>query len=195
MRGLTLRRNVTLVAPLMFMAGCVSLRVPLPEAEGYPASWAPIAPLDPECTKMTGDYENAGTLAVTAANTVPVLLTDILGLPEPAARLSLKVANRRTDRNGDSLSRLTVISGDDTAPRGDLEECFCIKQSLMCKVSESYRGVPYIHAGGSQRNVYFAIAEDGALVARLQDYHIDVVGPVPLFGKTEPWARFPHSGR
>ena len=39
------------------------------------------------------------------------------------------------------------------------------------------------------------IAVDGALIAKLQDYHIDVVGAVPVFGKTEPWARFPHTKR
>lgn len=195
MRAITSRRGVVLLAPLIFIAGCVSLHAPLTEDEGYPSSWAPIVPLGPECTKMTGDYENAGTLAVTATNVVPVLLTNVLDLPEPMVRLSLKVATRKIDKNGDAFSKLTVISSGDTAPQRDFEECFCIKQSLMCKVSESYRGVPYIHAGGSQRNVYFSIAEDGALVARLQDYHIDVVGPVPVFGKTEPWARFPHSGR
>ena len=179
----------------MMISGCVSLHAPLTPDEGYPSSWAPIVPLGPECLRMTSDYDNAGTLAVTATNAVPVLLTNVLGLPEPAARLSLTVVTRKIDKNGDSFSKLTVISNSDTASRRDFEECFCIKQALMCKVTESYRGVPYIYVGGSQRNVYFSIAVDGALVATLQDYHIDVVGAVPVFGKTEPWARFPHAKR
>lgn len=60
--------------------------------------------------------------------------------------------------------------------------------------THKYRG-PGIATGGSQRNVYFSIAVDGALIAKLQDYHIDVVGAAPVFGKTEPWARFPHTKR
>lgn len=183
------------LAPLMAIAGCVSLYAPLTSDEGYPASWAPIVSLGPECKKMTGDYDNAGTLAVTALSTEPVLLTSVLGLPEPTRRLSLTVVTRKLDKNGDALSTLEILPNGNTAARRELEQCVCFKQTLMCKVTESYRGVPYISIGGSQRNVYFSLAQDGALIAKLQDYHIDVVLVVPVFGKTEPWARFLRSER
>jgi hypothetical protein len=144
---------------------------------------------------MTGDYDNAGNLAVTAQSTEPVLLTSVLGLPEPATSLSLTVITRKVDDSGDSLSTLEILPNGNTTARREITECFCLKQTLMCKVTESYRGVPYLSIGGSQRNVYFSLAQDGALIAKLQDYHIDVVVAVPVFGKVEPWARFPRSGQ
>lgn len=183
------------LAPLMAIAGCVSLHTPLTSDEGYPANWTPIARLGPECKGMNGDYDNAGTLAVTALSTEPALLTSVLGLAEPATRLSLVVVTRKTDKKGDSLSTLEVLPNGNTAARRKLEECFCIEETLMCKVSESYRGVPNVSIGGSQRNVYFSLAQDGALIAKLQDYHIDVVLGVPVFGRAEPWARFRRSER
>lgn len=181
------------LAPFMAIAGCVSLHAPLTSDDGYPSSWAPIVGLGPECKQMTGNYDNAGTLAVTALSTEPVLLTRVLGLSEPATRLSLTVVTRKLDKNGDSLSTLHILPNGNAAARREMEECFCVKQTLMCKVTESYRGVPYISIGGSQRNVYFSLAQDGTLIAKLQDYHIDVVLLVPVFGKTEPWASFHRS--
>ena len=144
---------------------------------------------------MNGDYDNAGTLAITAVSTESVLLTNVLGLSEPTTRLSLTVVTRKIDRNGDSLSKLKIVANGNGVPGRELEECFCVKQTLMCKVTESYRAIPYISIGGSQRNVYFSLGQDRALIAKLQDYHVDVISVVPVFGKTEPWARFLRSGQ
>jgi hypothetical protein len=183
------------LAPLMAIVGCVSLHTPLTSDKGYPANWASIIRLGPRCKGINGDYDNAGTLAATALSNEPVLLTNVLGLAEPATRLSLAVITRNIDKNGDSQSMLEILPDGNTAARRTLEECFCIEETLMCKVTESYRGVPYISIGGSQRNVYFSLAQDGALIAKLQDYHIDVVLVAPVFGKAEPWARFPRFER
>lgn len=178
------------LAPVMAIAGCVSVYAPLTSDADYPASWAPMLGLGPECKMLTGNYDNAGTLAVTALNTEPVLLTGVLGLAEPAPRLSLAVVTRKLFRHGDSVSTLQILPNGNIAARREVEDCFCVKQTLVCKITESYRLVPYVSLGGAQRNVYFSLAQDGALTVKLQDYHIDVTLLVPVFGKTEPWARF-----
>jgi len=178
------------LASLMVVAGCVSLHTPLSKDEGYPTSWGTIVPLGPECKFINGKYENHGTLAVTAQSAKPIHLTSVVGLSEPVSRLSLTVNTHKVDKNGDTISTLNVIDVDNVAAGRELKACYCLKQTLMCKVSEVSRAVPYVSIGGSQRNVYFALAQDGSLIAKLQDYHIDVVFVVPLFGMSEPWARF-----
>lgn len=39
-------------------------------------------------------------------------------------------------------------------------------------------------------NVYLSISSDQALIVKLQKYHADVIVAVPIFGISEPWARF-----
>jgi hypothetical protein len=86
---------------------------------------------------------------------------------------------------------LEVVPDGDLSSRHELEECFCIKETLACtRISESYWSIPNFGAGGSQSNVYFSIAKDGALIAKLQNYRIDVLLGLPLYGMTEPWLRF-----
>ena len=34
------------------------------------------------------------------------------------------------------------------------------------------------------------VSQEGALIAKVQNYHADVILAVPIFGKTEPWVRF-----
>lgn len=187
--------SVLRLGPLIVTGGCVSLHTPLTADEGYPVRWGSIVPLGQECKSMSGAYDNAGTLAITGKITKPILLTSLLGLSEPATRLSMSVVTRKLDKKGDAFSTLEILAGDDTTVRYELNECFCVKQTLMCKVAESSRAVPYVSIGGSQRNVYFSLAQDGALIAKLQDYHVDIVFVVPVFGKSEPWARFVRSGR
>ena len=185
--------NAIKLLPAMAIAGCVSLHAPLVPDKGYPESWAPIVLLGPECKKLAGEFENGGTLAVTSLNAEPVLLTNILGLPGSSSRISLSVTTRKIDGYGDSISTLQIISDERNAAQNSFEDCFCVKQTLMCKVSESYRMLPYFSVGGSQRNVYFSRTRDGALITKIQNYQIDVIMVVPVFGGTEPWARFPPS--
>lgn len=184
-----------LLGPLMLTTGCASLYMPLTADEGYPAGWGTIVPLGQECRSMSGEYDNTGTVAINGQSMASVFLTNVLGLPESATRLSITVITQRRDKDGDSLSTLEVRASDDAAVRRELKECFCVKQTLMCKVAESYRAIPYVSIGGAQRNVYFSLAHDGALIAKLQDYHIDVVFVVPVYGKRESWARFVRSKR
>jgi hypothetical protein len=47
-----------------------------------------------------------------------------------------------------------------------------------------------IAVGGSQTNVYLALTADRSLVARVQDYTIDLFFVIPSFEVKEPWARF-----
>jgi hypothetical protein len=187
--------SALLLGPLMLTAGCASLYMPLSADEGYPTSWGAIVPLGQECKSMSGEYDNAGTVAIDAQSTMSILLTNVLGLPESTTRLSIIVVTQKLDKYGDAFSTLEVRASDDTTVGRELKECFCVKQTLMCKVTESYRVVPYVSIGGSQRNVYFSLAHDGALIAKLQDYHIDVVFVVPFYGRSEPWARFVRSNR
>jgi len=45
--------------------------------------------------------------------------------------------------------------------------------------------------GGSQNNVYFTLSHDRSLVAKLQNYNIDMaLFLIPIFGMDEPWALF-----
>jgi len=73
----------------------------------------------------------------------------------------------------------------------EFEGCFCIKQTLACtQVSEKYWSLPNLGFGGSQKNVYFSLSQDHSLIAKLQNYHADVILAIPVFGIKEPWARF-----
>lgn len=102
--------------------------------------------------------------------------------------MSLRTYTRRLDQHGDAFITLQVLA--DGVSR-DLAGCFCIKQTLVCtQISEEYWGLPNFGFGGSQRNAYFAIARDHALVVKLQNYHADVLIALPVFGINEPWARF-----
>jgi hypothetical protein len=101
------------------------------------------------------------------------------------------VRTRKVDRHGDTVATLDVVPDGSDAHRTSLDDCFCIRRTLACaKATESHWSVPNLGVDGRQTNVYLSIAEDRSRTACLQDYHLDVIVAVPLFGKTEPWARF-----
>ncbi|MGD1147297.1 MAG: hypothetical protein ABR961_05070 [Thermoanaerobaculaceae bacterium] len=195
-RGIARRRRcaaspVRLAVVGLALAGCVGVRAPLIQDAGYPGTWGAIAPLDAECRTIGATYSNAGELAVTASETRPVLLTALLEMDRPTISLTLRVEPRRVDAHGDSFVTLFVTPDGDAAAVREFKGCFCVKRALACtQVRESYWSVPNLGVGGSQRNLYLSVSRDGALVAKLQNYHVDVVLGVPLFRNSEPWVRF-----
>ncbi len=48
---------------------------------------------------------------------------------------------------------------------------------------------------GAQQNIYFRLSNDRSLAAKLQNYHVDLMLGIPVFGLKEPWARFPRFER
>lgn len=105
--------------------------------------------------------------------------------------MSLTVHTRKVDRHGGTFATLQVMLDADGANRRALDNCFCIKRTLACmQVTESYWSIPNLGVGGRQTNVHMTVAADQSPIARLQRYHADLIRAVPVFGVSEPWARF-----
>lgn len=174
---------------------CVSVHAPLEADKDYPRAWGELSTLGPECKSLDGTYLNEGTVAANGA-TQPLLLTSVLNIPGDSRTVSLSVRTRRLDQNGDAFITLSVVPDGNAAALLELEGCFCIKHTLAyTQVSETYWSMPNIGLGGSQKNVYFSMSHDRSLVAKLQNYHADVILAVPVFGIKEPWARFIRAGQ
>ena len=186
-------RWTLLLLVAMLTQGCIAVHAPLLPDEQYPSDWEDILPLGPECKGIEGTYSNSGWVTSPDGSNQAVSLAGVLNIALDADSVSLRTFTRRIDQSGDAFITLQVSA------RGvdhDREGCFCIKQTLACtQVSEKYWRVPNLGLGGSQSNVYFAIARDRALIAKLQNYHADVVLAIPVFGMKEPWARFPRIDR
>lgn len=184
-------RQAPFTSSLVLLAGCVTLHAPLTRDDSYPADWPDVMTAGEECRGLNGTYANSGELAVADSGRSDALLTQILHLSRGAKVVSLAVRTQRLDNKGDAISTLLVVPDGDESSRTELTNCFCIRQTLSCtRINERYWSFPYIGAGGAQSNVYMSGAADGSLVLRLQNYHADLVIGVPLFGKSEPWARF-----
>ena len=183
------RRALFLVTALI--GGCITVHAPLRPDADYPDAWGEIVPLGPECNGIAGTYSNVGSGTGTDPRSVSLL--GVLGSTAEASTVSLTTHTRRIDQNGDAFVTLRV-----TAPGGvpvlfERDGCFCIEQSLACtQIDEKYWSVPNFGVGGSQRNVYLALAGQRALVAKLQNYHADVLLGIPTFRMKEPWVRFPN---
>jgi hypothetical protein len=176
--------------------GCVSVHAPLVADDDYPRSWGELSTLGPECKSLEGTYQNEGVATAASGVTQPLLLTSVLNIRSNARTLSLSVRTRSLDQNGDAFITLRVAPDDNIADARELEGCFCIKRTLACtQVSESYWSVPNFGLGGSQKNVYFSLLQDRSLVAKLQNYHADVILMIPVFGMREPWAMFNRADR
>jgi hypothetical protein len=171
--------------------GCVSVHAPLEADENFPSAWGVISTLGPECKSLEGTYLNEGATVTANGITQPLLLTSMLNIHSDARTVSLNVHTRKIDQNGDAFVTLRVVPNENISSMHELEGCFCIKQTLACtQVSETYWSVPNFGLGGSQKNVYISMADDRSLIAKLQNYHADVILVIPLFGIKEPWARF-----
>lgn len=190
------RRLGVLLVAASISQGCVTVHAPLEPDKDYPSTWGDLSALGPECKALEGTYLNEGVTAAAKGDTQPLLLTSVLNIRSDARNLSLSVRIRRVDQNGDAFATLRIVPDGNIAGLRELEGCFCIKQTLACtQVSEEYWSVPNFGLGGAQKNVYFSIAHDGSLVARLQNYQLDVILAVPFFGIKEPWARFRRAGQ
>ena len=173
------------------LMGCVTVHAPLERDTFYPSSWGKPIPLGRECKTLEGRYRNEGDVTIRRGETAPLRLTDALHLHCTASTVTLSPQTQKLDRHGDAFVTLQIITDDDPQSANERTGCFCIKETLVCtQVKEEYWSFPNLGLGGSQRNIYFSRTEDGALIARLQDYHADIVLGIPLFGMEEPWARF-----
>ena len=176
------------------LQGCVAIHAPLVADLEYPTSaWGEPIVLGSECRAVNGTYSNEGeVIGANGANSQPLLLTSALNISSKAQAVSLSVRTRRLDRNGDAFITLSVVPDGNLAALHELEGCFCIKQTLVCaQVSETYWSVPNFGLGGTQQNIYFGLSHDHSLIAKLQNYHADVILGLPIFVMKEPWARFP----
>lgn len=134
---------------------------------------------------------NEGVVTGANGSTQSVRLTSVINIRGDARTISLNVQTRKIDRNGDAFITLRVVPDGNAAALHELPGCFCIKQTLACtQISESSWVMPNVGLGGSQKNAYFSISRDRSLIAKLQNYHADVILAIPVFGMTEPWARF-----
>lgn len=173
------------------MQGCVSVHAPLERDDRYPPEWGSPSALGRECKSLEGTYSDHGTVTAPHETTLPISLTSVLNIPHAAKAVALSLQTRRTDQNGDAFVTLRIaLDGDASSPH-EIAGCFCIRQTLACtQVSEKYWTFPNFGLGGAQRNIYFSIAPDRSLIAKLQNYHADVILGIPVFGIKEPWARF-----
>ena len=171
--------------------GCVTVRAPLVPDKDYPRDWGDLSALGPECKAIEGIYVNEGEVTSAGGSTQSLSLTSILNIRSAARVVSLRVRTRKMDQNGDAFVTLQVLPDGNTAALQELQGCFCIKQTLACtQIYERYWSVPNFGLGGSQRNVYFSVSRDRALIGKLQNYHADVIFAIPVFGIKEPWTRF-----
>ena len=183
--------RITLLITASSISGCVTVHAPLQPDEAYPRDWGELSMLGPECQSLEGTYLNEGVITTADGSTQSVSLTSLLNIRRDARIVSLQVKTRRLDRNGDAFITLRVVPDSNAAEPHELQGCFCIKQTLACtQVSESYWSLPNFGIGGSQRNLYLSRLRDQSLVAKLQNYHADVILGIPVFGMKEPWARF-----
>lgn len=184
------RLGVLLLGAPVFQ-GCVSVHAPLEAGKDYPNTWAQLETLGPECKSVDGTYLNEGVTFAADGVARPLLLTSVFDIRSDARTVSLSVRTRRLDSNGDAFITVGIVPGGDAAALREFEGCFCIRQTLACtQLAEAYWSLPYVGLGGAQKNAYFSMAHDHSLVARLQNYHADVIFGIPVFGKQEPWARF-----
>jgi hypothetical protein len=171
--------------------GCVTVHAPLVTDKSYPNNWGELLELGPECKAIEGVYWNEGVTPSADGTIQPVMLTSALNLHRNAQTVSLSVRVRQFDRHGDAFVTLGVVPDNNVADLHELESCFCIKQTLACtQISETYWSVPNFGVGGEQSNIYFSISHDHSLVAKMQNYHADVILVLPVFGIKEPWVRF-----
>lgn len=182
---------LALLVAAVISPGCVSVHAPLEKDKNFPRIWGELTTLGPECKSLAGTYLNQGVTSATDGIYEPVSLTSVLNIRSNARTVSLDVNTRKIDQNGDAFITLRIIPDGDVAARKEHEGCFCIKGTLACtQLSETYWGVPNFGFGGSQSNVYFSMTSERSLVAKLQNYHADVILVIPVFGVKEPWARF-----
>jgi len=185
------RRLAAVLLAVFVLQGCVTVHAPLLPDEKYPRDWGELIAAGPECKGLEGTYQNLGWANDAGGDTRPVSLLAVLGFPGDAKTVSLSKNTRRVDQNGDAFLTLQVAALGDAAVFHEREGCFCIRQTLACtQIGEKYWSVPNFGLGGSQSNAYFSISRDRGLVAKLQNYHADVVLGVPIFRMKEPWVRF-----
>jgi hypothetical protein len=176
---------------VLVLQSCVTVYAPLLPDEEYPRDWGELSALGPECKGVDGTYSNAGRKTGTSGSSKPVSLMEVLDFVGDAKTVSLNTYTRRIDRNGDAFITLRISAHGNATVLHEREGCFCIKQTLACtQLSEKYWSFPNFGLGGSQSNAYFAISRDRTLIAKLQNYHADVILGVPIFGTKEQWARF-----
>jgi len=185
MYRLMIQRIMVLILAAVFL-GCVPVHAPLEADKEFPRSWGEITQLGSECMALEGTYLNEGVVVVADGATQHLLLTSVLAMQSTARTVSLSVRTRKIDQNGDAFTTLRVVPDGDSAAMVELEGCFCIKQTLACtQVSEKYWSLPNLGFG-----VYFSLSQDHSLIAKLQNYHADLIFAIPVFGIKEPWARF-----
>ena len=185
------RRSGMFLIAAFASQGCVSVHAPLEADNNYPEEWGNLLSLGPECKSLEGIYLNEGITTVANGFTQPLLLTSVLNIRSYPRTVSLSVLTRRLDQNGDTFTTLRVVPDGDIAAAHELEGCFCIKQTLACtQVYETSWSVPNFGFGRSQKNVYLSRSQDHSLIAKLQNYHADVILAIPVFGISHPWAKF-----
>lgn len=172
------------------------MHAPLVKDASYPVGWPDIKAAGEECKGLDGTYTNIGVIAIGTAAQHGASLTQILGLSGNASEVSLLVKTRKIGNDGNAFSILVVVPQENPDAQRELSNCFCISQTLICgPIKQSSWAIPSLGFGASQSAVYMSSSTDGSLIVRLQDYHIDIILVMPIFGKTEPWARFLRSER
>jgi hypothetical protein len=190
-------RKAAYILTALLAQGCVSVHAPLAPDEAYPHEWGELSALGSECKALEGTYRNDGVARGGTGHDEAISLTSVLNLRSDAGSVSLSLRTRRIDANGDGFTTLRIVLDGAADEFREHEGCFCIRQTLACtQISEASWALPNFGYGGSQRNAYFSVSSsDGSLIAKLQNYHADVILAIPVFGIREPWARFQKLGR
>jgi len=184
-------RQIFPLAAIPTIQGCVSLHAPLEPDQTYPADWPPVSTLGAECKAIAGTYANEGTLAVQGDGQQAITLMSILNLQQSSTFVALDVHTRKIDAKGDAFITLAIEPDAQAESRFELKNCFCVRETLACpNIAQSSWSFPFVGLGGSQKNLYLSIADDASLIAKLQNYHVDLILAIPVFGDAEPWARF-----
>ncbi len=177
---------VTLVMTLSFQ-GCIS---PLVPDKHYPVSWGNISTLGAECKAIEGTYQNAGFIKTEDAQIGETTLTSLLLLPLKAQSVSLYTHTRRLDSRGDAFVTLRIVPDEQSASYIEFDDCFCVKENLVCPGHGSSHGASPVGivAGGS--NFFFSVAEDRSLIVKRDDVAAGLILIVPFRISEKSWGRF-----
>lgn len=183
-------KRLTLFLAGSLLLGCSTILAPLTTDNDYPPGWGGLSSLGVECKALEGIYSNEGQLVGSDFTLRPSTLAAVLNFRSEAKTIYLGLKTRKVGKDGLVYTTLVAIPDGSRSEQRELSGCYCIKQTLACKVTEGFEE-KHLGLRGSKNNLYLTLAKDRALIAKMQNYHSGVILSVPSGSKEQPWARFP----
>lgn len=182
-------KRLTLFLAGSLLWGCSTILAPLTTDNDYPPGWGGLSALGAECKALEGLYSNEGQLVGSDFTIRSSSLASVLNFQSEAKTIYLGLKTRKVEKDGLVYTTLVAIPDGKTAEQREFGGCYCIKQTLACKVSEGFEE-KHFGLRGTKNNLYLTLAKDRALIAKLQNYRFGVILGLPAGSRENPWARF-----